>query len=46
MELTDEALDYPDCRPLNPNANTKVPDWLEEMVRKKACAAERNRKAA
>ncbi|GAB0118570.1 hypothetical protein [Acidisoma sp. 7E03] len=34
MELTDENLDYPDCRPLNSDNGVKyrVPDWMRELI--------------
>jgi hypothetical protein len=32
MKLTDENLDYPDCRPLNPNTSIKVSPRLERLM--------------
>ena len=41
MKLTDENLDYMDCRPLNPNTGIKGPPWLEKMVADRKAAQEK-----
>ena len=44
MELTEENLDYPDCRwPINPNNSIKTPERIEKLIaeRKAKLAASR-----
>ncbi len=43
MELTDEALDYPDCRPLRHDTGVATPKRIQDLVdaRKAKLAAEK-----
>jgi hypothetical protein len=33
MKLTDENLDYMDCRPLGRDTGIKNPEWLEDLIK-------------
>jgi hypothetical protein len=32
MELTDDALDYPDCRPLGRETGVATPEYLQKLI--------------
>lgn len=43
MKLTDEALDFPDCRPVTESSDVALPPRISQMLQARQAEADRRR---
>lgn len=44
MKLTEEALDFPDCRPVTESINVALPPRISQMLEERKAKAEAERR--